>query len=64
MGREKLDRVQKHFRVDRNTPEKLNQIAIGLGFKYGKGGAIGELLDAIARGDIALMPQKKRLTNS
>jgi hypothetical protein len=59
MGREKLDRVQKHFRVDRNTPEKLSQIAIGLGFKYGKGGAIGEMLDAIATGKLVLMPPKK-----
>lgn len=59
MGRPKQDRIQKHFRVDRSTPKKLNQIAIELGFRYGEGGAIGEMLDAIANKDILLIPRQK-----
>ncbi len=57
MGRLKANRVQKHFRVDANTPEKLDRLAIQLGYVYGRGGALGELLDAIANEEIILVPK-------
>jgi hypothetical protein len=57
MARVKANRVQKHFRVDANTPEKLNRLAIQLGYVYGKGRALGELLDAIANEEVIVVPK-------
>ncbi|MCU0570085.1 MAG: hypothetical protein MUF49_26365 [Oculatellaceae cyanobacterium Prado106] len=57
MARAKANRVQKHFRVDAHTPEKLDRLAIQLGYIYGKGGALGELLDAIANEEVILVPK-------
>lgn len=60
MGRKPLGKVQKHFRIKESTADRLNQIAIELGYVFGvkKDGkvipATGELLDAIADGDVKL----------
>ena len=48
MGRPKLDRTVLQARVDPNTPEKLKQMALELGFQWGAEGNTGKLLDAIA----------------
>lgn len=57
MGRKKQeDRTSFHARVNRDTPRQLRQLALLMGCKYGKGAAIGEFLDAIARSEIMLVP--------
>jgi hypothetical protein len=48
VGRPKLERVVLQARVDKDTPEKLKQMAIELGFQWGAEGNTGKLLDAIA----------------
>ena len=54
MARTSENRVKTTIRVARSTPERLKAIAYKLGYIYNKKGATGELLDAIARGDIIL----------
>lgn len=56
-GRKQLNRKDFHVKVDPKTPPILNQKAHTLGFVYGKGGATGELLDAIASEKLVLVPQ-------
>lgn len=58
MGRKKLDRDSLHARVAPETPDKIKQIAFNLGFMYDGEGSIGQLLDAIASGEIALVSSK------
>ncbi len=58
MGRKKLDRGSLHARVAPETPDKIKQIAFNLGFMYGDEGSTGQLLDAIASGEIALISSK------
>lgn len=48
MGRPKLNRTVLQARVDSDTPGKLKQIALELGFQWGAEGNTGALLDAIA----------------
>jgi hypothetical protein len=48
MGRPKLNRTVLQARVDPNTPEKLKQMALELGFQWGAEGNTGAFLDAIA----------------
>lgn len=55
MGRKKLDRDSLHARVAPDTPDKLKQIAFNLGFIYGDEGSTGQLLDAIASGEVVLI---------
>lgn len=45
-------------RVDSHTPEKLKNIAQALGYLYDKEGSTGQLLDAIASGEILLVSTK------
>lgn len=49
MGRPKLDRTVLQARVDSDTPEKLKQMALKLGYQWGDDGNTGALLDAIAQ---------------
>ncbi|MGL5941740.1 MAG: hypothetical protein ACRC2S_15430 [Waterburya sp.] len=48
MGRPKLERVILQARVNQDTPEKLKQMALDLGFQWGANGNTGKFLDAIA----------------
>lgn len=48
MGRPKLDRTVLQARVNSDTPEKLKQMALELGFQWGDDGNTGAFLDAIA----------------
>jgi hypothetical protein len=48
VGRPKLNRTVLQARVDPDTPEKLKQMALELGFQWGAEGNTGALLDAIA----------------
>lgn len=58
-GRKKLDRVNLHARVARGTGDKLKEIAYNLGYIYDNEGSTGQLLDAIANGEIILILSKK-----
>ena len=49
MGRPKLDRTILQARVALDTPAKLKQMALKLGFQWGAEGNTGKLLDAIAQ---------------
>ena len=59
-GRKKLDRVNLHARVERGTGEKLKEIAQILGYIYNNEGSTGQLLDAIAVGELILIARKNR----
>ncbi len=54
-GRKKLDRTNLHARVALETGDKLKQIAQSLGYIHGEEGSTGQLLDAIAQGQIILI---------
>lgn len=47
-----------HARVALSTPDKLKEIARKLGYLYADEGSTGQLLDAIANGDIILIATK------
>ena len=55
MARKKLNRHSLHARVAPDTPDKIKQIAFNLGFVYDGEGSTGQLLDAIANSEIALI---------
>jgi hypothetical protein len=57
-GRKKLDRTNIHARVDPGTAEKLKEIAQKLGYIYDTEGSTGQLLDAIANGELILISTK------
>lgn len=60
MGRRKTeDRIPQSYRLAAASPEKLHQIALSLGYRWGKAGAVGKLLDAIANGEIILIAVSK-----
>jgi hypothetical protein len=59
MPRKKLDKVQSHWRVKKDSVEVLSQIAKALGYEYDDRGAVGEMLDAIADGEILLVNKRK-----
>lgn len=54
-GRKKLNRANLHARVAPETAEKLKEIAHRLGYLYDAEGSTGQLLDAIASGEIILI---------
>lgn len=54
MGRKKLERSNLHARVALDTPEKLKKIALSLGYTYDGQGYTGQLLDAIASGELVI----------
>ncbi|MGB3650792.1 MAG: hypothetical protein WBA41_06210 [Rivularia sp. (in: cyanobacteria)] len=58
-GRKKLDRVSLHARVERGTVEKIKEVAHKLGYTYNDEGSTGQLLDAIANGELILIATKK-----
>ena len=57
-GRKPLDRTDLHARVAHPTTSALREKALKLGYVYGKSGATGEMLDAIAEGHLVVIPQK------
>jgi len=57
-GRKKLDRTNIHARVDHETADKVKEIAQKLGYIYDGEGSTGQLLDAIASGDLILISTK------
>ena len=58
-GRKRLNRESLHARVSPQTAEKLKEIAFKLGYVYDKEGSTGQLLDAIASGEIILLSAQK-----
>ena len=60
-GRKKLNRDNLHARVAPGTADKLKEIAMKLGYIYNDEGSTGQLLDAIATGDIILISANKSL---
>lgn len=54
-GRKKLDRTNMHARVAPDTPDRLKEIAHKLGYTYAGEGSTGQLLDAIANGELILI---------
>jgi hypothetical protein len=58
-GRKKLDRTNLHTRVAQGTGDKLKEIAQNLGYVYDDEGSTGQLLDAIANGEIILILSNK-----
>lgn len=58
MPRRKLDKTRILARVESDTPIKLKNIAEALGYTYDKQGSTGQLLDAIAKGEILLVSTK------
>lgn len=60
VGRKKLDRVSLHARVEQGTGDKLKEIAQMLGYVYNNEGSTGQLLDAIADGELILIATKNR----
>jgi hypothetical protein len=58
-GRKKLDRTNLHARVAQGTGDKLKEIAQNLGYVYDNEGSTGQLLDAIANGEIILILSNK-----
>ncbi|HEY9779012.1 MAG TPA: hypothetical protein V6D09_02565 [Leptolyngbyaceae cyanobacterium] len=61
-GRKNLDKSRIHARVSPETPPKLRAIAESLGYKYGDGGATGELLDAIANEEWVLVKKEEEVS--
>ncbi|WP_414623853.1 hypothetical protein [Calothrix sp. CCY 0018] len=59
-GRKKLDRVSLHARVEQGTIDKLKEVAQLLGYVYNGEGSTGQLLDAIASGELILIATKNR----
>jgi hypothetical protein len=55
MGRKKLDRDTLLARVAPTTAPKLKEIALKLGYVYNNDGSTGQLLDAIAEGQLILI---------
>lgn len=55
VGRKKLGRDNLHARVAPETAQKLREIAKALGYIYSDEGSTGQLLDAIASGEVILI---------
>ena len=71
MPRHEENRVQKCYRISPETADKLNAIALSLGYVYGarketgeKIPGTGEMLDAIANGEIILTVVQKKDKNN
>lgn len=58
MPRHKLDKTRVLARVESDTPAKLKTIAEALGYIYDSQGSTGQLLDAIAKGEVLLVSTK------
>jgi len=63
-GRKKLDRTNLHARVALGTGDKLKEIAQLLGYIYDNEGSTGQLLDAIANGELILISTNNRIKSS
>ncbi|BAZ17051.1 hypothetical protein NIES4071_89290 [Calothrix sp. NIES-4071] len=61
MGRKKLERTTMLARVASSTPEKVKEIAAKLGYIYGEEGSAGQLLDAVASGELILVQRSKNI---
>jgi hypothetical protein len=49
MGRQKLDRERTNpYKVSRGTTDRLESLAIKLGYRYGSGAAMGKFLEMIS----------------
>ncbi len=59
-GRKKLNRVNLHARVAPGTGDKLKEIAHKIGYIYNNEGSTGQLLDAIADGELIFIATKNR----
>lgn len=60
MGRKKLnDRTSLYARVGTQTADAIKEIAKQLGYIHANEGSTGQLLDAIASGELSLAPAKK-----
>jgi hypothetical protein len=60
VGKKKLDRVSFHARVEQGTGDRLKEIAQLLGYVYNDEDSTGQLLDAIASGELTLISIKNR----
>ncbi|MGB6297293.1 MAG: hypothetical protein WBF90_14075 [Rivularia sp. (in: cyanobacteria)] len=61
VGKKKLDRVSFHARVEQGTGDRLKEIAQLLGYIYNNDeDSTGQLLDAIASGELTLIAIKNR----
>lgn len=58
MGRKKLNRIKVQVRINEGTHEKIKEISKKLGYTYSEEGAIGQMLDAIADGELILIQRK------
>jgi hypothetical protein len=67
MGRPKLDQERtNNYKVTKGTSAKLEKLAISLGYKYGKGAAMGKFLDVVADLDpdlLKIIIQKSNIIN-
>lgn len=61
VGRKKLNRESLHARVASDTADKLKQVALRLGYVYNDEGSTGQLLDAIASGEVILISANKSI---
>ena len=59
MPRHRLNKTRVLARVESDTPIRLKNIAEALGYIYDKQGSTGQLLDAIAKGEVLLVSTKK-----
>mgnify|MGYP000424460466 CR=1 FL=1 len=59
----KLDRTRMLARVASDTPEKMKRIAQALGYVYDQEGSAGQLLDAIASGEVIIVSTKKSISD-
>ena len=58
LGRKPEDRTKMLLRVNSNTPKIMKTMAESFGYFYNGEGSTGQLLDAIANGDILLVSTK------
>ncbi len=65
MSRPKLDKVNlSRYKVRKGTAEKLEKIALSLGYKHGQTAAMGEFLDMLSDinpDTIALIAKRKEI---
>jgi hypothetical protein len=67
MSRPKLDKVNlSRYKVRQGTAEKLERIALSLGYKHGQTAAMGEFLDMLSDinpDTIALIAKRKEINS-
>jgi hypothetical protein len=67
MGRRKLNKVNlSRYKVREETPDKLERIALSMGYKHGQTAAMGEFLDMLSdiNPDLIALIGKKKQNNS